>query len=100
MVILKRLLEQFSKLLSQRVHQCNLPPATDQSACSLPRGSVFRSYFERWKRASLGSFKGVSDERHDLKGDIKERGRQLAELVVRRFSWGNRGTDFVDFTGS
>lgn len=54
---------------------------------------------------SLESFKGVSHERRDLKGGIKERGRQLAELVARRVSRGSRmlisrGTGAVDFTGS
>lgn len=85
---------EFSKSFSQRMHRCDLPPAMDQRACSLPRGSIFGSYFEQWKRASLGSFKGVVDERHDLKGDIKERGRQSAELVRRRFSGGNRRDRF------
>lgn len=51
------------------------------------------------------SFKGVSDERCDLKGDVKEGGRQLADLVARRFSWGSRvpisrEMDIANFTGS
>ena len=89
------------------MRQCKLPPATDQSARSPPRGSVFRGYFEQWKRASLGSFKGISDERHDLKGDIKERGRQLAELVARSvageaegwISWTSQGLRALTLPG-
>lgn len=87
-------MDEFSKSLSQRMHRCDLPPAVGQRACSLPRGSVFGSYFEQWKRASPGSFKGVADERHDLKSDIKERGRQSAELVRRRFGGGSRRDGF------
>ena len=57
----------------------------------------FRSYFEQWKRASPVGFKGDSDERHDLKGDVKETGDNwqawwLEEVLLGRQS-GNKQRD-------
>lgn len=71
----------------------------DRSDYSLPRGSGFKSSFEQWKRASPAGFKGVSDERPDLKGKSKERGRRPAdpEVYLELFAFTNTKSGICTF---